>query len=695
MVVEFSKAVALLLALCLIQGFIARRWTNKELLGQISSGLLFGGICVIGMLTPIVVAPGVIFDARSVVLSMSGLFGGPVVGGIAAVIAGGYRAWLGGGGAAVGVSVVISCVLLGLAYRHCHQRGWIRIGFFQLLAFGLLVHLVEISLFTFLPDDVVEKVMKEIALPLVLTFTPATALLGSLLQMIESQIQTEKSLVESENLLNSIFENVPVGLLIKGPDHVVERPNPTYQNWYGLQAEKMLGRRSDQVEDFQSTEDAELMNAHERKVLTTGRTQTRQVDRPFADGRIHTVNITKFPVYDRQGNITKVGSVSVDLTDLKKGERELKDAQEKLENIISNLPGGIYRRILRTDGTESLDYNMGQIPRELGVETKIGASSSKFVSEFILPEYREIRDEAVRRSAATMEPCIFEYPVRMPDGSTRWIQSVSVPHLRENGEIVWDGLNLDITDRVKADEERRLARTQAEQANQAKSEFLASMSHDLRTPLNAVLGYADLLSEQYLGPLGNEKYKEYAGNIRASGEHLLMLVNEILDLSTLEAGRQSVTKEKLITEEVVKDCVKTVAEDALFNGIDLVTKVAENLPSLYADKRAVKKILLNLLSNSLKFTPKGGKVTVSAKASKRNTTLSVADTGKGIPAEKLPRLTEPFTKGESDPYLSEDGWGLGLAIVKSLVDLHGGTLDIKSKVGKGTTVTVTLPNGAP
>ncbi len=125
-----------------------------------------------------------------------------------------------------------------------------------------------------------------------------------------------------------------------------------------------------------------------------------------------------------------------------------------------------------------------------------------------------------------------------------------------------------------------------------------------------------------------------------------------------------------------------------------MTKVPEDLPPLYADKRAVKQILLNLLSNAVKFTPQGGKITVSAKASKKSTTLKVADTGKGIPAEELLGLTDPFTRGEHDPYLAEEGWGLGLAITKSLVDLHDGYLDIKSTVGKGTTVTVTLPNEA-
>ncbi|MCH8238406.1 MAG: HAMP domain-containing histidine kinase, partial [Proteobacteria bacterium] len=157
----------------------------------------------------------------------------------------------------------------------------------------------------------------------------------------------------------------------------------------------------------------------------------------------------------------------------------------------------------------------------------------------------------------------------------------------------------------------------------------------------------------------------------------------------------ALVKEKLPIEDVIAECAKIISEKARFYGIDLITKVPKNLPSLYADRRATKQILLNLLSNAVKFTPEGGKVTLSAKGLKGKTVFMVADSGKGIPAEELPGLTDPFTRGERDPYVAEKGWGLGLTITKSLVDLHDGTLDIKSKVGKGTTVTVTLPNEAP
>ena len=196
------------------------------------------------------------------------------------------------------------------------------------------------------------------------------------------------------------------------------------------------------------------------------------------------------------------------------------------------------------------------------------------------------------------------------------------------------------------------------------------------------------------GPI-SDNYREYAVDIQSSGEHLLELVNDLLDISTIEAGKQSLVKEKLSTNEIVTECERVVEERARSHGIDLVTTVPKDLPPLYADKRATKQILLNLLSNAVKFTPQGGKITVSVKASKRNTTLKIADTGKGIAAEKLPILTDSFTRVDRDPYLAEEGWGLGLTITKSLIDLLDGKLDIKSKVGNGTTVTVTLPNKTP
>lgn len=250
-----------------------------------------------------------------------------------------------------------------------------------------------------------------------------------------------------------------------------------------------------------------------------------------------------------------------------------------------------------------------------------------------------------------------------------------------------------VIERIQAEEEIRVALVEAEQANQAKSEFLATMSHELRTPLNAILGFSDILSNQYFGPPGEGKYREYAMDIHSSGEHLLELVNDLLDLSTIEAGKQSLVKEELPADEIVSECLRIVGEKAYNVGLELVMNVPKGNTPLFADRRAIKQIFLNLLFNAVKFTPEGGKVTISAKASKQNTTFNITDTGQGISDEELPTLTEPFVRSERDPHKTVEGWGLGLAITNSLVELHDGKMDIKSTIGKGTTVTLAFPNG--
>jgi len=255
-------------------------------------------------------------------------------------------------------------------------------------------------------------------------------------------------------------------------------------------------------------------------------------------------------------------------------------------------------------------------------------------------------------------------------------------------ELTWE-----INERRQAQEALTIAKEQAEEANCAKSHFLASMSHDLRTPLNAIIGFADVIAQQRFGPT-DEKYREYAKDIQSSGEHLLALVNEILDLSTIEAGEKSLNKETVALHEIVAECTRIIKDTASAKDIDLRIRAPENLPLVHADKRAIKQVLLNLLSNAVNFTPNGGEVHVVAVAVGEYIKIAVIDTGPGISNEDLPHIMTPFRRGENDPYRANEGWGLGLAIAKSLIDLHDGEITLESELGKGTTVTVALPTRA-
>tara|TARA_R110002096_G_scaffold436071_1_gene666827 strand:- start:1269 stop:3707 length:2439 start_codon:yes stop_codon:yes gene_type:complete len=243
-----------------------------------------------------------------------------------------------------------------------------------------------------------------------------------------------------------------------------------------------------------------------------------------------------------------------------------------------------------------------------------------------------------------------------------------------------------------AQKEAEESRQAAQAANQAKSEFLANMSHDLRTPLNAIIGFSETIKEEIYGPVSNKKYLEYNQDIHASGKYLLQLVEDILDISALEANKKELEYETIDISLLVSDCLSVVQKLTEDKNIKLTVDILNYTPTLQADKQALKQILLNLLSNSIKFTAPNGNITIHSEVSGDNYAIHVIDTGYGISEEDIKTITKPFTRAKQSPLVaSEEGTGLGLSIVKSLVDLHRGALRIKSKLGEGTTVTVELP----
>ena len=232
----------------------------------------------------------------------------------------------------------------------------------------------------------------------------------------------------------------------------------------------------------------------------------------------------------------------------------------------------------------------------------------------------------------------------------------------------------------------------ADSANKAKSTFLANMSHELRTPLNAILGFSEVLEREMFGPLANTTYKDYAGDIHSSGRYLLTLINDILDISRIEAGRRDFHEEPIALREAFAHSARLLEKSAATKAITVETHVPEALPRILGDSRAVNQVIINLLNNAIKFTPKQGHVLLSARrASNGGIELSVKDNGPGIPTEEIDQAMSAFTRGSLATKKAVDGAGLGLSIVKGIMELHDGRVSIKSKLGHGTEVICEFP----
>ncbi|MCC6467379.1 MAG: PAS domain-containing protein [Alphaproteobacteria bacterium] len=500
-----------------------------------------------------------------------------------------------------------------------------------------------------------------------------------------------QALARNRDMLRAVIDNVPAAITVKDALRRFILINKAQLDFWGVSMETVLGRRLDEFAT------PRLIPVERAAVVARSDEYDRQVfdagmARPFYEESFTTPDdnqchylCSKLPLRGEDGRPYAVLTISIDITDRKRAELKMIEANARLADYAETSSDWLWE----TDAQHHFTY-MSEGVRILGVDAERVIGRSRFDISLDqasdAPKWRaHLGDLEARRPFRDLV-----YAVEF-DGVRQHISVSGKPIFAASGAFQgYRGTGKLVTAEVRLQRALIEAKTAAEVASRAKSEFLANMSHELRTPLNAVIGFSEMLSTRLAGPL-TPKQGEYLRDIRDSGRHLLHVINDVLDLAKIEAGRLELREEDVDIEQVIAECLRLVRERASNGGIEVLNEARMPI-RLRADEMAMKKILTNLLSNAVKFTPAGGRVTVEAAVTANgDCAIAVIDTGIGMAPEDIPKALEPFGQVDSALTRSHQGTGLGLPLALSLVQRMGGDLAIESEKGRGTKVTVRLP----
>jgi PAS domain S-box-containing protein len=512
----------------------------------------------------------------------------------------------------------------------------------------------------------------------------ATTLFIGVCHDISPRLRAEEALRESEERLQDAIESMREGFAMFDADDRLLLCNTRYREMYDLIADVLapgvtfpellrIGAERGQFPEAKGNIDAwiaDRMRQHHGPGV--------QIERQLSNGRW-------VKIEERQTRCGNIVGIRTDITELKVREQQLRESEERYRHLVDLLPDGV---LVLVDGV--IVFANDAMAKILGVKSRDNLLGRQEL-DFVPPGDREAllqrrREAILSRATETRETVNLR-----ADGSRVDVE-------RSRAVINWEGsiaylmLVREITERKRVEKEIIAARYQAETANKVKSAFLANMSHELRTPLNAIIGFSDLMAQETFGPISPDQYRGYAGNIFDAGEHLLELINDILDLSKVEAGGEELQEEAIDIPELVQSAILLVQGRAAKGNVRLALDLQDDLPRLRGDLRKMKQILVNVVSNAVKFTEPGGSVTVCARCRPESGhVFQVADTGLGMAETDIPKALSPFGRIAKGVGRSIEGTGLGLPLTKKLVELHDGRLNLESALGVGTTVTLEFP----
>jgi len=506
------------------------------------------------------------------------------------------------------------------------------------------------------------------------------------------RLRTRQALNKSEERYRDFTESASDWVWETGPDHCFTFASDRLFEIKNVTRQEVIGKTRWQISENASSENpSKLWEEHKiemEKHLPIKDFRYKFKDR---DGSIQQVSINGKPVFDENGEFLGYRGSGTDITEQFRYSVALdaeKQKAEKYLDVSEAMIVGLNRDgNVETINKKTADY-MGYTEQEIVGKNWFSLAIEESDRDEVFNVFKSLMNEQIENFE------YFENKIITKRGDSLYISWHNVLQTDQDGKITGtlsSGQN--ITVRKQLEEEIVQAQERAEIANRSKSEFLANMSHELRTPLNAIIGFSEMLSIKTIEPLSGDKQEEYVNHIHNSGQHLLELINDILDVSTIEADKLELVESSVDIAEAVAASLLLVQARAKQNEVELINKIDHDCPIIRADERRIKQIMLNLLSNAVKFTNPGGTVTISAeKLNDGSISISVADTGIGMNEADLAQALEKFGQAKRGNLgLSGEGTGLGLPLTQGLVERHGGRIEIDSEPDKGTTVIVHIP----
>ncbi|WP_288901522.1 ATP-binding protein [uncultured Sneathiella sp.] len=495
-----------------------------------------------------------------------------------------------------------------------------------------------------------------------------------------------QSLQSKQSMLDIVFDNIEIGISVFDEQFRLLKWNNRYVDLFEL--DDSLFKPETTLRDILACNFEKYVNVGDNPDAFIAETLEHmdgrvfgKMDREFANGKILEISFSICP----DGGFILTAS---DVTATRLADKALRENEDRYRSMVELSPDAIVAHkggFIIYVNEAALELFKLKNRHDL-IGRKISSYFPYSDSEALAPYFGSADNADIIKNLPPLKSKVIR-----EDGGKTDVEMEASALLYGEGNILQLVIR-DISAQMQIEDFLKQAKDEAEYAAQIKGKFLANMSHELRTPLNAVIGFSEVIISEIFGPVGSKKYLEYAHDINSSGLHLLDLINDILDFSKIEAGEQKINEEKVEIDVLVNECIRLTQQRAIENDINIKLEFDPLLPQIFADRRMIKQILINLLSNAVKFTPTGGRIITSVQLlENEGMKISVSDNGIGIREGDIERALTPFVQVDNDKSRKYHGTGLGLPLSKNLAEMHEGRLELISKYGEGTVVTLYLP----